>query len=445
MLVQNTIKLMICQLLCMFCFNAQAAVNIAHWETKSGTMVYFVENHDLPIIDISINFAAGSAYDTPEKSGVASVTKYLMTLGAAGLSDETIANQFADVGAVMAGSFSADRASLTLRTLSSEQEKNQSLALFNQILQKPDFPESVLNREKARIIAGLQEAATQPESIANSAFMQALYGNHPYALEENGEAATVEKMNRQDLVDFYQAHYGAKNAVLAMIGDMTREEASAIAEQMTIALPLSEKSEAIPAVTNLSQTIEKRIQHPASQSHIMIGMPSIKRDDPDLFPLHVGNYILGGGGFVSRLTEEIREKRGLAYSVYSHFVPMAERGPFMIGLQTKNEQAEEALKVVRTTVDRFLKEGVTETELKAAKANIIGGFPMRIDSNSKILGYLAMIGFYQLPLTYLEDYNQKVASVTTKQIKAAFKRNIHADNFVTIVVGDQAGQPKSKE
>ena len=429
----------------LFWLNAQASVESQHWQTKSGTRVYFVENHDLPIIDISINFAAGSAYDTPEKSGVANVTKYLMTWGAAGLSDEAIASQFADVGAVLSGSFSADRASLTLRTLSSTQEKNQSLALFNQILQKPDFPESVLSREKSRIIAGLQEAATQPESITNRAFMQAIYGSHPYALDESGEVSTVESLSRKDLVDFYQTYYGAKNAVIAMIGDMTLEEASAITEQMTNGLPQSEKAQAIPAITNLSKGVEKRIAHPASQSHIMIGMAGIKRDDPDLFPIYDGNYILGGGGFVSRLTEEVREKRGLAYSVYSHFSPMAERGPFMVSLQTKNEQADEALKVVRATVDRFLKEGVTEGELKAAKANIIGGFPMRIDSNSKILGYLAVIGFYQLPLTYLDDYNQKVANVTTKQIKEAFNRHMHAENFVTVVVGAQGEEPIQKE
>jgi zinc protease len=182
--------------------------------------------------------------------------------------------------------------------------------------------------------------------------------------------------------------------------------------------------------------LEKRIAHPASQSHILLGYPGIKRGDPDLFPLYVGNYVLGGGGFVSRLTEEVREKRGLVYSVYSYFMPMAEPGPFQLGLQTKKDQAEDALKLVKETLDNFIKNGITEAELKAAKANIIGGFPMRIDSNSKILDYLAVIGFYKLPLNYLDEYNSNVEKVTVAQIKDAFSRRLKTENFVTIIVGD---------
>ena len=149
----------------------------------------------------------------------------------------------------------------------------------------------------------------------------------------------------------------------------------------------------------------------------------------------MGNYILGGGGFVSRLTEEVREKRGLVYSVYSYFMPMAELGQFQIGLQTKRDQADAALGLVRETLDKFIKDGVTEAELKAAKQNIVGGFPMRIDSNGKILDYLSLIGFYQLPLTYLDDFNQNISKVTTAQIKDAFSRRINPNNMVTVVVG----------
>jgi zinc protease len=168
-----------------------------------------------------------------------------------------------------------------------------------------------------------------------------------------------------------------------------------------------------------------------------MGYPGIKRIDPDYFTLYVGNYILGGGGFVSRLTEEVREKRGLVYNVYSYFMPLAEQGPFQIGLQTKKEQSNEALKVVHETLDKFMQNGVTEKELQAAKDNIIGGFPMRIDSNGKILDYISMIGFYQLPLTYLDDYNKKVAAVTTAQIKEAFNRRIDRKKLVTVIVGGQ--------
>nr|WP_294839195.1 pitrilysin family protein [uncultured Methylotenera sp.] len=420
--------------------SAQAAVKIQQWQTSAGSAVYFVENHDLPILDLSVNFAAGSARDTAEKSGVASITRYLMTLGAAGMTDEAIAKKFADVGAVLGGSFDADRASLSLRTLSSEREQVQALNVFTQILQKPDFPDAVLAREKARIISGLQESATQPESISSKAFMATLYGNHPYSLDDSGEIDTVAAIKRDDLKAFYQQFYGAKGAVIAIIGDVTREQAQQIAESVSVGLPATPAPAPIAAVTAPSQPKEQRIAHPASQSHILLGYTGIKRNDPDLFPLYVGNYILGGGGFVSRLTEEVREKRGLVYSVYSYFMPMAEAGPFQIGLQTKKDQAEAALALVRETLDKFLKNGVTEAELKAAKANIIGGFPMRIDSNKKILDYLNVIGFYKLPLTYLDGYNKSVENVTAAQIKDAFNRRLNPQNFVTVIVGDPSAQ-----
>lgn len=434
------IKLLILAISSFVAFSANAAVKIQQWQTSNGSAVYFVENHDLPIVDLSVNFAAGSARDHAEKSGVAGITRYMMTLGAAGMSDEVIANKMADIGAILGGDFDLDRAGFKLRTLSSTREQALALDIFTKILQKPDFPEAVLNREKARIISGLQESATQPESISNKAFMKAMYGAHPYSLDESGEVETVANIKREDLQAFYNTYYGAKGAVIAIIGDLTREQANNIAENIASGLPKSVATAQIPPVAYPTKAIEQRIVHPASQSHILLGYPGVKRGDPDLFPLYVGNYILGGGGFVSRLTEEVREKRGLVYSVYSYFMPMAELGPFQIGLQTKKDQADDALKLVRETLDKFLKEGVTENELKAAKANIIGGFPMRIDSNAKILDYLAVIGFYKLPLNYLDEYNKKVASVTTAQIKEAFNRRLKAENFVTVIVGDAGKQ-----
>ena len=167
-------------------------------------------------------------------------------------------------------------------------------------------------------------------------------------------------------------------------------------------------------------------------------MPGIKRNDPDYFPLFVGNYILGGGGFSSRITEEVRSKRGLAYSAYSYFSPMQERGPFVIGLQTRKDQAGEALAVVRATLRDFLANGPTADELQKAKQNLVGGFPLRIDSNRKILDYLGVIGFYHLPLTYLEDFVPNVEKVTLADIRAAFARRVDPARMVTVVVGADA-------
>lgn len=410
-----------------------AALNIQHWTTAEGSEVYFVENHTLPMMDISVNFHAGSAYDAPETSGAAAVTHHLMPLVAGGLEEETLTNRFADIGAVLGGSFDADRASFKLRTLTSEQQA--ALDAFTLVLHKPDFPQSVLAREQARIIAALQEAETEPDSIAQKAFMRSVYGMHPYSLDQNGEISTVQSLTVAQLRQFYQTYYTAKSAVIAIMGDLSSAEAKQIAERLSAGLPQGPAVAAIPPVTALNMPTVKKLPHPAMQAHILLGQPGNMRGDPDFFPLYVGNYILGGGGFVSRLTEEVREKRGLAYSVYSYFMPMSQLGPFQIGLQTKKEQADEALTLVKDTVQQFVDKGVTEKELAAAKDNLIGGFPLRIDSNSKILEYLNMIGFYKLPLDYLDSFNQHVSEVTVQQINDAFKRRIHPDRFATVIVG----------
>ena len=415
-----------------------ATPQIQHWQAPSGARVYFVENHDLPMLDVAVNFPAGSGFDVTGKVGVAHLAMGMLDLGAQDLSEDDIARKLADIGAQMGGVFDSDRAGLTLRTLSSAAERDAALDILARCLQQPLYPEPVLAREKARLIAGLKEAETQPESIADKAFGKAVFGVHPYGWHT--EVADVEKIQRAELEDFYRTHYSANHAVVALMGDLTRAQAEAIAQQLTAGLPAGGADTHVPPVLIRIKPSEQRIPHPASQSHILIGTPGMARNDEDYFPLYVGNYILGGGGFVSRLMNEVREKRGMAYSVYSYFMPMEQPGAFQIGLQTRKDQADESLKLVRQTLRTFVDKGVTEKELKAAKDNIIGGFPLRIDSNKKIIDYLSMIGFYELPLTYLDDFTARVDKVTTRQIRDAFKRRIDPDALATVIVGAPDGK-----
>jgi len=419
----------------LFSGNASSTPHIQNWQTTGGANILFVEDHDLPMLDVAVDFAAGSAFDTAEKSGVAGMTHGLLDLGAEGLSEDDISRNTADIGAQLGGRFEPDRAGISLRTLSSPIERNHAIDIMARVLQHPLFPEAVLAREKSRLIASLKEAETKPESIADKAFNKAVFGTHPYGFKSSGEVDTVEKIQRSDLEAFYRAHYGAKGAVVAIMGDVTLAEAEAIARQLTEHLPPGGASATVPPVFMQIQPSEQRIPHPATQSHILIGVPGMARNDPDYFPLYVGNYVMGGGGFVSRLMNEVREKRGLAYSVYSYFMPMQQSGAYQIGLQTKKDQAEEALQLTRTTLREFIAKGPTEKELIAAKQNIIGGFPMRIDSNKKIIDYLSVIGFYNLPLTYLDDFVGKVDKVTVAQIRDAFKRHVNPDAMATIIVG----------
>jgi len=208
-------------------------------------------------------------------------------------------------------------------------------------------------------------------------------------------------------------------------------------------LPAGEAAPEIPVVAPLEKATEQRIHHPSLQTTVRMGAPGMHRGDPDYFPLYVGNHILGGGGLVSRLFLEVREKRGLSYGINSYFTPMAQDGPYTFGLQTRNDQVDKALAVMRTTLKDFHDKGPTEKELTASKKNITGGFPLRIDSNSKIAEYLGMIGFYHLPLDYLDTFNDKVMAVTRKQIMDAYQRRVHPDRMVTVIVGGD-GEEKEK-
>lgn len=422
---------------------AYAALQIQSWNLANGARVLFVENHSIPILDISVEFDAGSRRDPKGKAGTADLTNAMLARGLrestsptaeSAMTEAQISDAFADHAAQRGGGAGADRAGATLRTLSSRTERDASITLLARILAHPSFPENFFARDKARMISAIREDETKPESIGSKAFWRLLYGSHPYAEQET--VPSVEAITRDDLVAFHRAHYVANRAVISMIGDVTRAEADAIAQQLTVRLPQGEPLAALPSV-ELSPAREEHIAHPASQAHILIGVPALARGDADYFPLIVGNYTLGGGGFVSRLTREVREKRGLSYSVYSYFNPMAQAGPFQAGLQTQKEQTNEALKVVRDTIAAYLRDGPTPQELKAAKDNLVGGFALRIDNNKKILDNIAAIGFYKLPLDYLDTWTANVEKVTINDIKAAFNRKISLDKMSTVIVGNE--------
>jgi zinc protease len=435
-MLSNAIKVIFVGTLVAIAQAAHALLPIQHWETQRGARVYFVENHDLPMLDVSVEFPAGAAFDTREKSGAANMTANMLRLGAGGMNEDEIAQRMADVGAQFGGRFDTDRAGAGLRTLSSDKERSRALDILAKTLSEPEFPGPVLEREKARLVAILKEADTKPDTIAARAFSRALYPMHPYGLRRSGEIDTIPKLTREDLQAFHRRHYTADRAVVALVGDITREQAAAIAEALTSRLPATASgAPELPPVSEVERRDVSWIAHPATQSHILMGLPGMRRDDPDYFALYVGNHVLGGGGFQSRITEEVRQKRGLAYSAYSYFTPLLREGPFTVGMQTKGDQAREALEVVNKTVRDFIAQGPTAKELAAAKKNIVGGFPLRIDSNRKIHEYLALIGFYRLPLTYLDDFTRNIERVTADQVRSAFQRRIRPERMVTIVVG----------
>jgi len=410
---------------------ALAGVKIEHWVSPTGARVYFVESRVLPILDVQVDFAAGSMFDPPGKSGTAALTRTALDHGAGKLDETAIAEQMADIGATLGGSADTDRASVAVRTLAAPEKRAAALDVLRNVLHAPRFDGAIFEREKARTISALKEAMTRPDSIASKAFWAAMYPDHPYGQQATPES--VAALTRDDLAAFHARYYTAANASITLVGDLSRGEAEKIAEAIAAGLPTGAPASLPPAPTlAIGKTV--KLEHPASQAHIHIGLPAIERGNPDFFPLVVGNYTLGGGGFVSRLMKEVRDKRGYAYSVSSYFNPLRQPGPFQISLQTKRSQAKEAIAVTRDVLDSFLKQGPSAEELVAAKANLTGSFPLRLDSNKKILDNVAVIGFYGLPLDYLDHYQEKVQAVTVDDVKRAFSRYIRPSDLMTVTV-----------
>ena len=418
---------------------AAAAPKIEHWVTDAGLRVYYVNVPELPILDARLTFAAGSAYDG-DKAGLSGMLTSMFDKGAAGLNADQIAEAFESVGANFSSGAARDMAWISLRTLTMEEQMTSALSTWQKVIERPDFPDVDFERLKKQAMVGLQAEKQSPSSIANKVFYKNLYGDHPYASPQNGTEESIGALSTKDLKAFFKQYYVNKNGQLALVGAIDKKQATDIANEISKALLSGEKDEgkkaaAIPEVKPLTEAKTIHIPFPSSQAHVMMGQPGDKRGDKDYFPLYLGNHGLGGSGFTSRLVKEVRVKRGLSYSVYSYFIPMQENGPFMVGLQTKLSQTDEAIKVVREELEKFQKEGPSEEDLKASKLNIVGGFPLRTASNDDIIGYIAMIGFYGLPLDYLNTFTDTVEKVSREQVVDAFKRRVHLDKMLTVIVG----------
>lgn len=411
---------------------------IQHWQTENGARVYFVPAPELPMVDLRVVFNAGSARDGG-RAGLAALTNGLLDQGAGGADANRIAERFDSVGATINTGSKRDMAWVGVRTLTRPELFETAVTTFTDVLTSPDFNSKDIERERQRMLVALQFKQQKPGSVADDAFYEALYPGHPYGTPPDGTRESVKAISRDDIRAFYKQYYVARNAVIAIVGAVDRGAAEKLAERVAGNLPAGQPAKALPPVPALKKPAEIVMPFPSSQVHVLMGQPGMSRTDPDYFSLYVGNYILGGGGLVSLLSNEIREERGLSYSVYSYFMPMAEKGPFELGFQTRADQADDAISVSRETLQRYLEKGPSAKELDAAKKHITGGYPLRIDSNSKILEYLGVIGFYQLPLDYLERFNARIEAVTREQVRDAFRRHINADRLVTVRVGGEPG------
>lgn len=415
-------------------FSSQVhAVDIQSWQTKNGAKVMFVAAPELPMLDIEVSFDGGSARDG-KQWGLANLTAGLIGSRTANHSETEISEAFNELGAQFGSSAARDTAQLSLKTLTRPNIMTPALEMFAEVLHYPVFDDAILTREQSRLAQGIKQKTTRPQAMASELMMEKLYGSHPYAHPSEGTLETMQALKSRDLHDFYQRHYVASNAVIAMVGNLTKPQAEQIAEQIAKGLKTGQKPAPLPQPTAPKGSVEN-VPFESSQTYYVLAQLGVERGNPDYYALYLGNHLLGGSGFGSLLMENVREKRGLVYSVYSYLAPMKQTGPFVIGLSTKNASAKEADKVVKQTLNDFIQDFSAE-HLQAIKDNLIGGFALKIDSNGKLIGYLSMIGFYNLPLTYLDDFTKIVARLNKQDVLNAWQKRFDQQQLITVMVGD---------
>ena len=438
--LRNTIG--IC-LLSFSVFNSAFAIlPIEKLDSYNGAQAYLVQTKTLPMVDIEVSIDAGDRYDPVGKSGLADMTAALMNYGVRGsegpINEAQIADEIADLGANIGLSVSGERATLRIRSLSRKDLRDRAVRLAAAMLSAPTYDSKIVEREKQRTVTNLLEAETKPEFVLERRFKKSVYGNNPLA--NTPSTKSVAAVNAVDLKQFHKQFYRGDRMIVSIVGDVDRAQANEIVRALLQKVP-----ESGPAIAKLPELLrspveplaQREVQIPfdSQQAHIAMGMTAVTRSNPDYFPLLVGNYILGGGGFVSRLMAEVREKRGLAYSVFSYFAPGKDTGIFQAGLQTKNDQAVLALEVMSSTIAQFIADGPTPAELVAAKSNLMNGYPLRIDNNRKLLDNISSIAWNDLPLDTMDIWTKQVEAVTLEQVTKAFQKYLAMDRMQIVVLG----------
>jgi zinc protease len=412
----------------------KSPLSIHHWKTKKGTPVYFVPTDTLPMVDIVINFEAGSARDG-EKPGLASLLSTLLVEGTEEKSAKTIAKTFENVGAVFGTYTDRDKLSINLRSLADTTILSPVVDQLSEIISKPAFLESSIEQVKNQTLVLLKKALRQPSMIAVTALYKGMYEKHPYGHLVSGTIDSVSTLTREDLSKFHTHYFVANNATITLVGGISYDHAKKIAERLTHSLPEGKAAEPMIDIP-LPKKNENHIHFPSQQSHVLLGQPCCSVNDPDYFPLLIGNYILGEGSLTARIFKEIREKRGLAYSAGSRINYLKKEGPFIFSVQTKSNQAQEVVKLLKENLQTYRESGPTEEELIAAKKGLKGAFPLSMSSNANIADLISEMTFYNQPLDFLIHYQANIDNVTRADIQTAFKRRINPDTMSLITVGE---------
>ncbi len=415
---------------------APARIEVHRETLSNGMVLQVVSRPALPIVTVEMGFLAGANNDPAEKPGIAGLTAAMLTEGAAGKSATDIADAIEFVGGSLQAGADRDLATVGLSVLS--RDLPMGMGLLADVVRRPDFAADEFNRVKKEVRSAIQADEDNPGAVAAKAFDAALFGDHPYGRPVNGTLESVDAIGRNDLVAFHSRHYTPDNAVLSFVGDVTPEQAHALAVEVfgdwrAQAAPAPAPPAPKPLTGTRLVTIDKNV----AQANVILGHLGLTRDNPDFYPVVLMNYILGGGGFTSRVVKAVRDDQGLAYSVGTGFHARKLSGAFSASFQTRNDSANQAIQSVLAEIRRIRNEPVTEQELSEAKSYLTGSFPLRLDTNRKTAHLLTFIKTYGLGLGYFNDYIERVNQVTVQDIQRVAQTYLHPDQMVWVVVANQ--------
>jgi zinc protease len=401
---------------------------------ENGIVLLASEQPALPMVSIELLVDAGSRYDTVGREGLAHLASRLLTYGTQRRTALQISDALDFLGASLSTGCGENLASISMTVL--KKDLSTGLALLAEVLTQSTFPQEEVDRQKQSIIASLRAREEEPGDIAERRFAAALFPKSSYGRPVEGTESSVAAISQSSLRQFYERYFRPNRTIMSVVGDINASEIEATLNQTFRPWKQGEPSSK-PAVPASGAPGVIRINRNLTQAHIIMGHEGVTRGNPDYYAIQVMNNILGGGGFSSRVMESIRNQRGLAYSVYTHFNADKSHGSFAFVMQTQNESARESLRIAREEIERIRRELVSEQELSDAKDYLTGSFPLRLDTNRKVASFLAQVEFFELGLNYPDRYPDYIRAVKREDVLRVAERYLRPERLITVVVGNQ--------
>lgn len=423
---------------------ADSVLPLQTWTTDNGATVLFYPSDALPMVDVRLLFDAGSARDPAGKGGTAALTATLLEEGSEAHDAKAIADGFARVGAEFSASANLETTTVRLRSLTQPDWLWPAADLLGEVIARPAFDPEDLERERDRQRRAIERRQQSARAVAADTLREVAFEGHPYGHPTLGTPDSVPAIEQADVQSFHRRLYVGHNATVVIVGALDRPAAERLARTVVGDLPEGRAADPLPSVPAIQGRRTVRVPFPSEQSTVAVAYDGIPRKHDDYLPMYIGNHILGGSGFASRLMTELREKRGLAYSTYSYLLPLRAGGRFVMGIQTRNDQVEQTLELMTGELARFIDAGPKAGEMKDSRANLVGGFPLRLDSNREIIQQIGALGVYGLPLDYFDTYVDRVKAVKATQVRQAFARHVDPDNRIVVIVGPTDDSPDNR-